>query len=117
SFFQELRKFLDQAETNDLKTSHYVRKFLGLDVKVSFGQGNQSKIPWIAFLSDIDTVQKGIYPDYLYYKERKLLVLAYGVSETHSSGRTWNLETVKTLNQYFAENNLGKPERHGDSFV
>ena len=116
-FFNELKNFLDQAETNNLTTSQYIKKFLDLSVKVSFGQGNQSKIPWIAFLSELDTVQNGIYPVYLYYKQKKLLILAYGLSETHHSNRSWNLEDLGTISQYFADNNLGKPERYGTSFV
>ena len=84
---------------------------------MSFGQGNPARIPWIAFLNNIDTVQKGIYPVYLYYKDKELLILAYGVSETHTSDRNWNILNVKTISQYFEDNNLGKPERYGSSFV
>jgi 5-methylcytosine-specific restriction protein B len=117
SYFEELTKFLAQAETSDLKTSHYLKNYSGLEVRVSFGQGNQSKIPWIAFLNETDSVQQGIYPVYLYYKEIKLLILAYGVSETHTPNRNWNLPNVNTVEQYFAENGLGKPERYGSSYV
>lgn len=117
SYYEELKKFLYQAKTTDLKTSDYLKKYMGLNVKVSFGQGNISKVPWIAFLNGIDRVQKGIYPVYLYYRDKKLLILAYGISETNTPERSWKIENKKTINQYFLENNLGKPDRYGSSFV
>lgn len=117
SFYQELIKFLDQAQTLNLKTSNYLRHFRGLDIKVSFGQGNQAKIPWFAFLNEKDTVQEGIYPGYLYFKKYKLLILAYCVSETHKPSRHWNETNLKTIERYFKEKGLGKPERYGNSYV
>jgi 5-methylcytosine-specific restriction enzyme B len=117
NYYPELNKFLSQAKTNDLGTSDYRNNFQGLSVKVSFGKGNQARIPWIAFLNSVDNVQEGIYPVYLFYKDKNLLILAYGVSETHTSIRKWNISNVKTIEQYFVENNLGKPERYGSSFV
>lgn len=50
SFTENLKKFLAQAQTNDLKTKGYIKEFQGLEVKVSFGQGTQACIPWISFL-------------------------------------------------------------------
>ncbi len=117
NYFPELNKFLSQAKTTELGTSGYINNFQGLSVKVSFGKGNQARIPWIAFLNGTDNVQEGIYPVYLLYKDKNLLILAYGVSETHTSNRKWNISNVKTIEQYFADSNLGKPERYGSSFV
>ena len=117
NYFPELNKFLSQAKTTELSTSGYLNDFQGLSVKVSFGKGNQARVPWIAFLNGTDNVQEGIYPVYLFYKDKNLLILAYGVSETHASNRKWNISNVKTIEQYFTENNLGKPERYGSSFV
>lgn len=117
AYYPQLKKFLLQAKTTELSTSGYLNKFQELTVKVSFGKGNQARIPWIAFLSNTDNVQEGIYPVYLYYKDKNLLILAYGVSETHKSNKKWNISNVKTIEQYFADNNLGKPERYGSSFV
>ena len=117
NYYPELNKFLKQAKTTDLGTSDYINNFQGLSVKVSFGKGNQARIPWIAFLNGTDNVQEGIYPVYLLYKDKNLLILAYGVSETHTSNRKWNISNVKTIKQYFADSNLGKPERYGSSFV
>jgi len=117
SYFEELKKFLIQAETNELKTSQFQKSYSGLEVKVSFGQGNQSRVPWIAFLNGIDNVQQGIYPVYLFYKEKKILILAYGVSETHPPDRKWNIAGEISIEQYFADNGFGKPERYGSSYV
>ncbi|MBL7754240.1 MAG: DUF3578 domain-containing protein [Chitinophagaceae bacterium] len=117
NYYPELNKFLNQAKTTELGTSSYINIFQGLSVKVSFGKGNQARIPWIAFLNGTDNVQEGIYPVYLLYKEKKILILAYGVSETHTSNRKWNISNVKTIEQFFADSNLGKPERYGSSFV
>jgi 5-methylcytosine-specific restriction protein B len=117
NYYPELNKFLKQAKTPELGTSTYLNNFQGLSVKVSFGKGNQARIPWIAFLNGTNNVQEGIYPVYLLYKEKNLLILAYGVSETHTSHRKWNISNVKTIEQFFADSNLGKPERYGSSFV
>lgn len=116
-YYNELQKFLKQTNTNDLTTSHYEVKYAGLKVKVSFGQGNQARVPWIAFLKDNQTVQDGIYPVYLFYKEKKILVLAYGVSETNTPATSWDLSRSKKIESYFSENNFSKPERYGNSFV
>lgn len=117
SYFNELIKFVRQAEEGTLGTSTYLKNYLGLKVKVSFGQGNPARIPWIAFLNNTDTVTEGIYPVYLYFKEKKLLILAYGVSETNRPKRFWDINKEEKINKYFSENNLGVPERYGHSFV
>jgi|JI6StandDraft_1071083.scaffolds.fasta_scaffold10628_2 5-methylcytosine-specific restriction enzyme B len=117
NYYPELRKFLEQAKTLELGTSNYTNKFRELSVKVSFGKGNQARIPWIAFLNETDTVQNGIYPVYLYYKDKELLILTYGLSEMNKPKRSWNLSREKTIAQFFSENDLGSPERYGNSFV
>jgi 5-methylcytosine-specific restriction enzyme B len=117
SFYAELIKFLSQAKTGDLSAKGYIKNYEGLIVKVSFGKGNQARIPWIAFLDSANTVQEGIYPVYLYYKEKDLLVLAYGISETHNPNKKWNIANVESIEQYFRDNGLGKPERYGKSFI
>lgn len=116
-FYFQLKQFLDQAKTNELKYSQYIKEYSGLKVKVSFGQGNQARIPWIAFLKEGETVQNGIYPVYLYYKELNLLFLAHGVSETNKPINSWQLENGITIKQFFAEKGLVHPDRYGNSFV
>lgn len=117
SFYDELIRFLKQAETIDLKTKDYLKNYADLKVKVSFGQGYPANIPWISFLSDPFTTADGIYPVYLYYKDEGLLILAHGISETNAPKQTWDLKDAKRISTYFEENNLDKPYRYGDSFV
>src|SRR3989344_5668579 len=88
-YYPELVKFLLQTEEGGLKTKDYTKSFGKLSVRVSFGQGAPARVPWIAFLHDSQNVQKGIYPVLLYFKSQKILILAYGVSETEEPLRQW----------------------------
>lgn len=85
SYYNQLVKFLNQAQTDGLAVNGYQNIYNGLRVRVSFGQGNPARVPWIAFLDStgVNQVSNGIYPVYLYYKSRGILILAYGVSETN----------------------------------
>lgn len=108
--------FLIQSSEGDLKTAHFPKEFEGLGMKVSFGMGAPAKIPWIAFIAPEMKVSKGFYPVYLYYKELKILILAYEISETESFGETWPPEIMNssdTISAYFDR----KVPRYGDSFV
>lgn len=61
-------------------------------------------------------VSKGFYPAYLYYKEFNILILAYGISETSESSKTWPAEimsSAKTIEAYFDK----EVPRYGDSFA
>lgn len=117
SYFEELKKFLVQAKKDDLKTSQYLKSYKDLDVSVSFGKGNTTRVPWIAFLKEPNKVQKGIYPGYLYFKSKKLLILSYCISETIPSESKWNIVAPVSISSYFIQKGLGKPERYGSSFV
>lgn len=117
-YFQELKKFLAQANTNDLKTKHYISEYLGTKVKVSFGQGGSARIPWISFLREPNTTSNGIYPVYLYYKDFNILILAYGVSETNSPLTNWpNGDSKQTILEYFKDQYSKKPKRYGSSYI
>lgn len=118
-YFPELNKFLSQSKTSELRTNTYKKKFQGLNVKVSFGQGNLAKIPWISFLGKDQTTSKGIYPVYLLYKEINILILAYGISEEYTSSKIgWDLldNSIKISELLINEYNH-TPFRYGDSFV
>lgn len=117
SYFDELNRFLEQTKTGELKFRSYSKSFNNLKVKVSFGQGVQAEVPWIAFLKEPNTVQKGIYPVYLYYKDLNLLMLAYGVSQTHEPSNNWELHNPTSISTYFAEHHLGRPRNYGSSYV
>lgn len=98
-YFEELNKFLIQAKTDDLGTTrnNYIQRYLGLEIKISFGQGGAAKIPWISFLRKGQTTSNGIYPVYLYFKSEDLLILAYGISVTNNPSKKWELKNPKTI--------------------
>ena len=116
-YFEELDKFLKQSKTGNLKTSHFRRSYEDLKVKVSFGQGGRSRVPWISFLADGQTTSDGIYPVYLYYKDQNILILAYGLSETNLPKISWEVTSAQNISSYFKEIGFGKPPRYGDSMI
>ncbi|MCX6232459.1 MAG: DUF3578 domain-containing protein [Bacteroidetes bacterium] len=116
-YSEQLTAFLEQARTDNLKTKHYINKFNGTIVKVSFGQGVTARVPWISFLKEPFTTSNGIYPVYLFYKDLNKLILAYGISETNIPSESWNIQNPITIKKYFVENNLGIPDRYGASYV
>ncbi|RME30582.1 DUF3578 domain-containing protein [Candidatus Parcubacteria bacterium] len=87
-----LDEFIRQAsEGKNLRTSQYPREYGGLKLCISFGMGAPARVPWvpwIAFITPEMKVSKGFYPVYLYYKDFKTLILAYGVSETEEFEET-----------------------------
>lgn len=119
SYYNELTKFLTQAKTDDLGTTrnNYLKEYLGLEIKISFGQGGPAKIPWISFLANGQTTSNGIYPVYLYFKAENYLILAYGISVTNAPNKKWDLKNSKTISQFFAEKSLGSPFNYGNSYV
>ncbi len=118
SFYDPLLKFLKQAKTDNLKKQGYPSSYKELDVQLSFGVGNTAKVPWIAFLRPPNKVSEGIYPVYLYYKQQRLLILAYGVSETTTPASSWDLPSeTRTVKQWFEEELDTVPDRYGASFV
>ncbi len=116
-YYEELIKFLNQSKTENLKTKEYLKHINDLQIKVSFGQGNQAKIPWISFLKQPNTTSNGIYPVYLLYKEENILILSYGISETNEPKFNWDLDGVETIEDYFERNFQKKPERYGKSLI
>ncbi|MHC2780092.1 hypothetical protein [Bradyrhizobium liaoningense] len=112
-------RFLAQANGGqDLRTSDYPKEYRGLQVRVGFGQGVFSRVPWIAFLGQGQKVSGGIYPVLLYYREARVLILAYGVSETNTPAIEWNgLDQPRTVAAYLQQEHSRDPERYGDSFV
>ena len=111
-----LKKFLSQAHTDNLKVNEFPKEWAGFQLRVSFGQGQPARIPWIAFLSPEMKVTRGIYPVYLYYKTGKVLILAYGVSETEEPEVNWPVEvqnSATTIENHFK----GDIPRYGSSFI
>jgi len=116
SFAPQLKLFLNQAKTDNLKTKDYLSSYNELKVKVSFGQGAVARIPWISFLGRNQSTSNGIYPVYLFFKKEGLIILAYGISETNQPDITWGSNGKETIAQYF-EHSGKKPERYGGSFI
>jgi len=126
NYYYELKKFIVFSNKQLIgqgivgeKDFNIERKkvYDGLSVEAKVGAGRASRIPWISFLGGYDSVKKGIYPVYLYFKEKNLLILAYGISESNTPDRSWNLKNGKTIKDYFTENGLGEPTSYGGSFV
>ena len=111
-----LSKFLLQAKTQDsLRTAEYPKEYNGLRVRVSFGQGSAARIPWIAFLAEGMQVSRGFYPVYLFHKEKNILILSYGVSETNEIKDSWPSHVVgdtSRIGEVFED-----AARYGDSYV
>ena len=110
-----LKNFIKQTQTDSLKTKDYPKEFLNLKMKVSFGQGALAKVPWVALRAPDMPVSNGYNPVYLYYKEQNILILAYGISETHIPEVSWtkDIHETKTKISDFIEN----PFRYGDSYL
>ena len=108
--------FLKQSQTDNLKTKGlYPESVYDLDVKVSFGMGAPTHVPWISTLGPGMSTSNGYYPVYLYYKKENILILAYGISETVEYEEPWTREIVES-NQKIKDF-LKKPFRYGESFV
>jgi|TARA_B100001059_G_C17702859_1_gene511082 hypothetical protein len=111
-----LDKFLQQTTTTNLKTKDLYPELINdLDVKVSFGMGTPTHVPWISTLGPGMSTSNGYYPVFLYYKKENILILAYGISETVDYEEPWTREIVDT-NQKI-KNFLDKPFRYGESYV
>lgn len=100
----------------NLKTAAYPKTWQDLRLRVSFGMGAPARVPWMAFITPEMEVSRGFYPVYLYYKTEKVLILAYGVSETKNYGESWPVEVQNESNTIRAFFGKDIP-RYGDSFV
>ena len=113
-----IKQFLIQAKEGSLKTSLYPKTFRDLEMKVSFGQGNPSKIPFIGFLKKPNTITQGIYPVFLFFKKINRLVLAYGISETKSTDYNWAYnKDLRTIDEWYNTEFNSPPYRYGRSFI
>lgn len=118
NFYFVIHKFLEQAETDSLKKVGYPRRYKDLEVKVSFGAGNQARVPWIGFLNTSNKISNGIYPVYLFFKEVNHLVLAYGISDTNPPATVWpNQHNLIPIKDWYIDQFGKKPERYGGSYV
>ena len=92
-------------------------EYQGLQVSCGYGKGVWAEVTWIGFLESGQTIQKGIYPVYLYYRQERLLILSYGVSATFAPDIMWEGITAKTIKEYFKDNGLPPTKKYVDSMV
>jgi 5-methylcytosine-specific restriction protein B len=108
--------FLQQTQTSNLKTKGlYPESIYDLDIKVSFGMGTQTHVPWISTLGPGMSTSNGYYPVYLFFKKENILILAYGISETVDYEDPWNREIIESNKKI--KDLLEKPFRYGESYV
>lgn len=114
-----LKQFVKQAEAaDDLTTRSYPKSYRGLQLAVSFGQGNFAKIPWISFLGYGQKTSDGIYPVFLLYQDVSVLILAYGISETTSPSQKWqDTGDAPTIKEFLSSKFKKNAERYGTSLV
>lgn len=109
-----LDKFLQQSQTENLKRKGlYPESISDLDIKVSFGWGTPTYVPWIAILGPGMSIRNGYFPLYLFYKEENILILAYGINGEVANDEPWSPEIIKhslTISEH-----SGKSLRFGDS--
>ena len=91
--------------------------YQGLQVSCGYGKGQWAEVTWIGFLEKGQTIQKGIYPVYLYYRQERLLFLAYGVSATFPPDAKWDGISAKTIKEYFKDNGLPPTKKYVESLV
>ncbi|HCQ2718129.1 TPA: 5-methylcytosine-specific restriction endonuclease subunit McrB, partial [Escherichia coli] len=114
-----IEKFIEQAQQQSSQsTKDYPTSYRNLRVKVSFGYGNFTSIPWFAFLGEGQEVSNGIYPVILYYKDFDELVLAYGISDTNKPHAQWHFSSdiPKTIAEYFQATSGVYPKKYGQSY-
>ena len=118
TIFPTLLKFLEQANTDNLRTKDYPGTHAGLTMRVSFGMGKQAHVAWVGLLAPEQTPTRGIYPVYSYYREDQLLILTKGISVNSPPAITWEVrEDTQTVEQYFQLEHHKSAIRYGDSYV
>src|SRR5690554_1813107 len=128
----DINRFIQLADTNNLKTKEIAtqitnnnKEIIGnFHVTVSFGAGNVANIPWFSISRNPGYKEDG--PVFLYYKNKRKLILSFGVKEETT---TWDNQRIdskydfkwndgiqrsyRTVQDFFGE----RVERYGDSYV
>lgn len=117
-FVEVIKRFLAQTQTGDLGKKGYPGSYQNLELKVGFGVGLATKIPWIGLIKPPNKITSGIYPIYLYYKIHEVLVLAYGISEAERPEAVWpDTDKIQTIKNWFKENKNAETIKYGSSYV
>ncbi len=88
-FIQACNQAQNQTTTKGLKLNEINGTFEGFKLHASFGSGNLTKRPALAFLKDNNTVSQGIYPIIVYIPERNEIIICKGVSYDNKSPIEW----------------------------
>lgn len=94
---EEINEFIKLANSDNLKTNKIKKQLkennketIGdLEITVSFGAGNVSNVPWFSITRFKGYKEDG--PVFLYYKDKKTLVLSFGVKE---ETKTWDNKNI-----------------------
>lgn len=128
----EINIFIQLANTNNLKTKELKTQIVennsdiigNFHVTVSFGKGNVTNIPWISVSRFEDYKEDG--PVFLYYKNKNVLILSFGVKEEATK---WNNEEIEPKYNFRWNNEIRskyetiedfigeRVERYGNSYV
>lgn len=82
TFILNLKRFIAQSHTSDLKTKDFLKTFAQFRVSLSFGQGTPALVTWINF-QNIDEGMITLSPKFvsLYYDKQGKLFLVLGILE------------------------------------
>ena len=126
NYCQVLLSFILQCEkynSTTVNTLHrnehrYIPKdyngLIKVESRISSQGDTRYVVPFIAFLGTNQTIKKGYYPVFLYYRKNKKLILAYGISVTNQ-GDSWvftklGINPPDTIGQVFG------PEKHDTKY-
>lgn len=104
-----------QSAVNELPES-----FDGLTANASVGKGRAASIPWVAFTGYGQQPNNGIFPVLLYYHKRNILIVAFGVSAKNKPKQSWDIDGLKTLDQFFIEREIEQTKiekKYNSSFI
>lgn len=105
NYCQVLLSFILQCEdykSTTVNTLHrnehrYIPKdyngLIKVESRISSQGDTRYVVPFIAFLGNNQTIKKGYYPVFLYYRKNKKLILAYGISVTNQ-GESWDFNKL-----------------------
>jgi hypothetical protein len=110
-----LKDYLEQGLTGNLKTAHFPKEHGLFKMRVSFGQGTPTRVPWVSFPAQGMSTSNGYYPVFLFYKELRVLILSFGISETNEFDKTWGPEVLGAAP--LVREVIPDAPRYGDSWV
>ena len=75
-------------------------------------------IPFFCFLKDGNEIRNGIYPAVLYYVEKNILIVAYGISSDNPPKIQWKNATNKiTISSFWRKKYKEEGPKYGTSYI